>query len=337
MQRVLEARGIRVWRDTAELWPGEDWRAKIRHAITDDALVFIACFSHNSAGRQKSYQREELALAIDQMRLRKPDAPWLIPVRFDDCDIPEYDIGVGRSLASLQRADLFGARSDEATSRLATAVLRILGRQSREPSQSSRASAVQRFSERKLFPVDNAATVGLFVDLENLLYSKPADVSHAQLARCLMTFASSLGALGKAWAVAPWNASEAHKAAEYDFRNAGFTISSQRASFQSSVSHHISNASDALFTSILIYETVELGLNRVVIASGDSDLLIPVNQLLEQNIIVRLVVWRKSLSGAWRRLAEARRSLDTAATKTSEDINFDIAVLEDLILSNAKP
>ena len=130
MQRVLEPRGVRVWRDTADLWPGEDWRAKIRHAITDNALVFIACFSRNSILRQKSYQREELSLAIEQMRLRSPDEPWLIPVRFDDCEIPEYDIGGGRSLASIQRADLFGVRSDEAATRLATAVLRILSRQS---------------------------------------------------------------------------------------------------------------------------------------------------------------------------------------------------------------
>src|SRR5271169_3173426 len=107
MQRVLEARGVRVWRDTADLWPGEDWRAKIRHAITNDALVFIACFSPSSLAREKSYQNEELTLAIDQLRRRRPDIPWLIPVRFGDCDIPDYDIGAGRTLSSLQRADLF--------------------------------------------------------------------------------------------------------------------------------------------------------------------------------------------------------------------------------------
>jgi hypothetical protein len=42
LQLVLEAAGVRVWRDTAELWPGEDWRAKIKQAITRDALVFLA-------------------------------------------------------------------------------------------------------------------------------------------------------------------------------------------------------------------------------------------------------------------------------------------------------
>ena len=126
LQQALE-RGVPVWRDTADLWPGEDWRAEIRRAITHDALVFLACFSHSSLARKVSYQNEELALAIEQMRLRRPGEPWLIPVRFDDCDVPDIDIGGGRSLASIQRADLFGEPPEESFARLTTAVLRILG------------------------------------------------------------------------------------------------------------------------------------------------------------------------------------------------------------------
>jgi virginiamycin B lyase len=127
LQRVLEAAGVRVWRDTSDVRPGADWRASIRDAITRNALVFIACFSSRSAARDKSYQNEELALAVDQLRLRRPDVPWLIPVRFDDCAIPEYDIGGGRTLASIQRVDIFGDRREEAVSRLVAAVLWILG------------------------------------------------------------------------------------------------------------------------------------------------------------------------------------------------------------------
>jgi hypothetical protein len=129
LQGTLEAAGISVWRDTADLWPGEDWRAKIRRAITDDALVFIACFSSRSAARAKSYQNEELLLAIDQLRLRRPDDPWLIPVRFDDCDIPNLDLGGGRTLASIQRSDLFGKGRGAANKRLVAAVLRLLDQQ----------------------------------------------------------------------------------------------------------------------------------------------------------------------------------------------------------------
>lgn len=134
LQRALEAAGVRVWRDTSDLWPGEDWPAKIRDAITSRAFVFIACFSRRSMAREKSYQNEELALAVDQLRLRRPDVPWLIPVRFDDCAIPDLAIGGGRTLASLQRADLFGEHRDEAVSRLVAAVLRILAQQRGGPT-----------------------------------------------------------------------------------------------------------------------------------------------------------------------------------------------------------
>jgi hypothetical protein len=129
LQRTLQTAGIPVWRDTDDLWPGEDWRLKIRTAITDNALVFIACFSQASLARGRTYQNEELTLAIEQLRLRRPDDPWLIPVRLDECEIPDRDIGGGRTLTSIQRVDLFGERSGEGATRLVAAVLRILRRQ----------------------------------------------------------------------------------------------------------------------------------------------------------------------------------------------------------------
>lgn len=127
LQRTLEAIGVRVWRDTADLWPGENWRLKIRHAITESALVFLACFSSQSIARAKSYQNEELLLAIEQLRMRTADIPWLIPVRFDDCVVPDLDIGGGRTLASIQRADLFGTNRDIEIARLVATMIRILG------------------------------------------------------------------------------------------------------------------------------------------------------------------------------------------------------------------
>ena len=127
LQRMLQAAGIPVWRDTSGLWPGEDWRATIRRAITSDALVFIACFSKRSLARQHSYQNEELLLAIEQLRMRRPENPWIIPVRFDDCEIPELDIGGKRTLKSIQRVDLFGDDYQEKAQRLVVAIQRILG------------------------------------------------------------------------------------------------------------------------------------------------------------------------------------------------------------------
>ena len=34
---------------------------------------------------------------------------WLLPVRFADCKLPEFDLGPGRTLDSIQRVDLFAA------------------------------------------------------------------------------------------------------------------------------------------------------------------------------------------------------------------------------------
>lgn len=128
LHQVLEAAGIPVWRDTTALFPGDGWRVEIRRAISDNALVFIACFSQVSLARVRSYQNEELTLAIEQMRLRRPDEPWLIPVRLDECEIPDWDIGGGRTLASIQSVDLFEDGFDDSAARLVAAILRILGR-----------------------------------------------------------------------------------------------------------------------------------------------------------------------------------------------------------------
>jgi hypothetical protein len=81
-------------------------------------------------------QNEELALAVDQLRRRRADLPWLIPVRFDDSAIPDLEIGAGRTLASLQRADVFGADRDEAIGRLVRSVMRIFGADQAIPRES---------------------------------------------------------------------------------------------------------------------------------------------------------------------------------------------------------
>jgi TIR domain len=140
LQQVLEDAAVRVWRDTADLWPGQDWRAQIRRAITSDALVFLVCFSQASVSRVTSYQNEELTLAIEQMRLRRPDDPWFIPIRFDDCQIPDREIGGGRTLSSIQRADLFGGHYQQHAARLVQAILRLLGQRVEPAARTTSAS-----------------------------------------------------------------------------------------------------------------------------------------------------------------------------------------------------
>jgi hypothetical protein len=173
LQRTLEAAGVRVWRDTTELSPGEDWRARIRDAITQNALVFIACFSKQSVARMTSYQNEELTLAIDEMRKRSPNVPWLIPVRLDDCDIPDRDIGGGRTLSSIHRADLFGPSTKAGAERLVAVVLKMLGQDLVAPATAeplvpstpasnaaSKSSGAKRATGTVLYPTTGARPLG---------------------------------------------------------------------------------------------------------------------------------------------------------------------------------
>jgi len=153
-----------VWRDTAALWPGEDWRRKISRAITDDALVFIACFSSRSVARTKSYQYEELTLAVEQLRLRRPDVPWLIPVRVDDCAVPDLEIGGGRTLASIQRADLFGKHRDVGIARLVTVVQRLLGQDPVRPRPMRHGKGTEGDPRRTCFSIGNQDTTMLIVE-----------------------------------------------------------------------------------------------------------------------------------------------------------------------------
>jgi WD40 repeat protein len=134
LQAALEGAGIRVWRDTADLWPGQDWKIEIGNAITAGSLAFIACLSENTDARVTSYQNEELILAVEQMRHRPPGRTWLIPVRFAECATPAFDLGAGRTLDSLHRIDLFDGAWELGVARLVGAVLSILHASGTSPS-----------------------------------------------------------------------------------------------------------------------------------------------------------------------------------------------------------
>ncbi|MFI8356834.1 toll/interleukin-1 receptor domain-containing protein [Streptomyces cyaneofuscatus] len=133
---VLEAAQIPYWRDRKDLGPGDSWKAQIRAAIRDGSLVFLACFSDSSRARDKSYMNEELALAVEEFRQRPPGRVWLIPVRFDAGDVPEWDLGAGRVLSDLNYSNLFGKDHTAQAARLVTTINRLLGEKRPDPATS---------------------------------------------------------------------------------------------------------------------------------------------------------------------------------------------------------
>lgn len=104
--RQLESEGLQVWLDRSNIGPGERWQDAISSAIRGGAC-FLCCFSANLIHKERSYASEELAIAIEEIRLRVLNPGWFIPVRLDDCEIPDLRVDANFSLRSFQWVDLF--------------------------------------------------------------------------------------------------------------------------------------------------------------------------------------------------------------------------------------
>ena len=101
----LTSRGINVWLDRNALEPGTHWKRAIQQAI-HQGVYFIACFSEESNAREQTYMSEELTLAVEKLRERPFDKVWFIPVKLNECEIPDIDIGDGATLRDLQYVNL---------------------------------------------------------------------------------------------------------------------------------------------------------------------------------------------------------------------------------------
>ena len=102
---ALRAEGCSPWLDKDKLLPGQNWPRAIERAI-EVSDAFVACFSPRSVFKRGQFQ-SELRYALDCAR-RRPmiadagdDAPFVIPVRFEDCPIPR------RISDHVQYVDLF--------------------------------------------------------------------------------------------------------------------------------------------------------------------------------------------------------------------------------------
>ena len=105
LRDAIIAAGIKVWWDQ-DILPGQNWENEIHKALSD-SYAFIVCFSKEMEKRYKSGVYEELRQAISISRKRPPDSIYLIPVRLNECKLPEFTIDDTTKLFNLQYVDLF--------------------------------------------------------------------------------------------------------------------------------------------------------------------------------------------------------------------------------------
>jgi len=96
----LNSDGIHVWLDAEQLQPGQDWQHEIRNAILKSDVI-VVCLSRGF-DKQQGYRHEELKLAFEKANFLPDDEVFIIPVRLEECDMPE-------PLRRLHRVDLFKA------------------------------------------------------------------------------------------------------------------------------------------------------------------------------------------------------------------------------------
>ncbi len=82
----LRRAGYKPWLDKKDLIPGQNWRSVITEAIAKSQL-FIACLSSRSIAKQGFVQRE-FKMALTYAADRPPSSIYIIPLRFDECEIP---------------------------------------------------------------------------------------------------------------------------------------------------------------------------------------------------------------------------------------------------------
>jgi uncharacterized protein (TIGR00288 family) len=79
--------GIQPWLDKEDLLPGQDWELEITKAVRSSHSV-IVCLSKraiDSAG----YVHKEIRFALDVADYQPEGAVFLIPVKFEECEVPE--------------------------------------------------------------------------------------------------------------------------------------------------------------------------------------------------------------------------------------------------------
>lgn len=90
--------GLNIWMDAENLQPGQDWQNEIRNAILQCGVI-VVCLSRLFNQRQ-GYRHEELKLALEKANFLPEGVISIIPVRLEECDMPE-------ALQHLHRVDLF--------------------------------------------------------------------------------------------------------------------------------------------------------------------------------------------------------------------------------------
>jgi hypothetical protein len=97
-RRLKTLIGVQVWFDEVHLLAGISWKPAIRKAIRESDF-FLSVLSSSSVNR-RGYVQKERNVALEILDEFPEDQPYLIPIRLDDCEVPER-------MREIQYVDMF--------------------------------------------------------------------------------------------------------------------------------------------------------------------------------------------------------------------------------------
>jgi hypothetical protein len=136
LYQQLSDAGFKSWMDTKDILPGERWELAIQEAIRCSDL-FLVCLSKASVKKRGWFQKE-IRKARDVSNGMLDSDIYLIPVRLEDCDMPE-------SLRCFQWVNLF---EEDGWERLVEAIQAGMDRreEASRPAPSITTPYIVRFS-----------------------------------------------------------------------------------------------------------------------------------------------------------------------------------------------
>jgi hypothetical protein len=138
----LQSHGAIVWVDVSDLLPGEPWREEIGEAIRETEF-FLACFSSTYEERPDNGMLEELNYVI-QLRKSGQKHPEILPIKLNECDIPDISIDSDRKLNELHWLLLDDTNWDDGVRQLVELTLRM----ARERAKNSLKMEAEEVAER---------------------------------------------------------------------------------------------------------------------------------------------------------------------------------------------
>ena len=83
---MLKIYGFDPWLDENELMPGQEWQLELESNIEKSDIVLV-CLS-KFVIKKRGYIQKEIRVAIDKANYFPEGVVFIIPVRLEDCDVP---------------------------------------------------------------------------------------------------------------------------------------------------------------------------------------------------------------------------------------------------------